>query len=80
MIDDIVLFVYSEANYCDDSIKLKLGKITQVYSTKVQIKYFTSATSNTTEHLVERSYRDISLILSLEKNYTNSRNFFTETN
>ena len=67
--NDIVLFVVTDSGYSKESVVWKLGVVVKVMSRKVEISYAVNVTRNSpsTMSVVERNFRDVSIIFSVEE-------------
>ena len=64
LLEDIVLFTYTDGNYSKESITWKLGRVVEVSKRKVKITFLskTSKAGKFIMHQVDRNPRDISII------------------
>ena len=73
---DVVLFVHNDSGYSKQSISWRLGKVVDVMARKVMIQYVVGMSKKSPVSLgtVERSFREISILFSVEELSLNSRN------
>ena len=66
LVEDIVLFTYTDGNYSKESITWKLGRVVEISKHKVKITFLskTSKAGKFIMHQVDRNPRDISIIFS----------------
>ena len=76
--NDIVLFVLSDAGYTKNERAWKLGKVIETRNTKVKIMSFNKSSKNSKvqSSILERNVRDVSIILSADELYVNSRQYY----
>jgi len=72
--NDIVLFVFTDANYAKEKINWKLGKILSCTNGKVEILYVSkiSKTGISKMGRLTRSVRDVSIVFSIGELFINT--------
>ena len=80
IIDDIVLFVYSDSGQGKESITWKLGKVVEVMPRKVKIQFSKREGNLEISRLctLDRSIRDISILFSSDEFLINTSDHFQE--
>ena len=80
IIDDIVLFVYSDSGQGKESITWKLGKVVEVMPRKVKIQFSKREGNLEISKLctLDRSIRDISILFSSDEFLINTSDHFQE--
>ena len=78
VIDDIVLFVFTDGNQSKHSIVWKLGRVVACKDRKVEISYISkiTKTGNVTRSKLSRSVRDVSIIFSVGELFINTNDHY----
>ena len=72
--NDIILFVFTDANYAKEKVNWKLGKVLSCKDGKVEILYVSkiSKTGNSKMGRLTRSVRDVSIVFSIGELFINT--------
>ena len=78
VVDDIVLFVFTDGSHSKHGIVWKLGKVLNCSDKKVEILYVSkiSKTGNVTKSKLSRSVRDVSIVFSVGELFINSNDHY----
>ena len=78
IVEDIVLFVYTDAGYSKENISWKLGRVIEVSERKVKLIFLskTSKSGKPIMHQLERNPRDVSILFSVGDFSINTQDHF----
>ena len=80
VIEDIVLFVFTDAGYSKENVSWKLGRVIEVSKRKVRITFFSkpSSTGKSIMHQLERNPRDVSNLFSAGDFAINTKDHYND--